>query len=80
MRFICCTAALLALATAAAAADTDIPKRKPGLWEHAMQMDQLPGYTHRAGLRRRKPDDLARYQKPPAAATRPISCAWTTAC
>ncbi|MCZ4304172.1 DUF3617 family protein [Zoogloeaceae bacterium G21618-S1] len=63
MRLICCTAALLALATAPALATNDIPKRKPGLWEHAMQMDQLPGYTHRAQVCvGENLDDLARHE------------------
>ena len=63
MRLLCCSAMLLALATAPALANTDIPKRKPGLWEHAMQMDQLPGYTHRAQVCvGENLDDLARHE------------------
>ena len=46
-RALLLTALSLATATPALAAD-DLPKRKPGLWEHAMQMDQMPGFTHRS--------------------------------
>lgn len=63
MRFLCCSAALLALATAPALASPDIPKRKPGLWEHVMQLDQLPGLTHRAQVCvGENLDDLARHE------------------
>ena len=44
----CVRILILALAaTPALAAAPDLPKRQSGLWEHAMQMDTMPGYTHR---------------------------------
>ncbi|MBT0962144.1 DUF3617 domain-containing protein [Denitromonas iodatirespirans] len=63
MRHLICHAALLVLVGTPALANTDIPKRKPGLWEHAMQMDQLPGLTHRAQVCvGENLDDLARHE------------------
>lgn len=37
----------LLIAPALSAADAELPRLKPGLWENITQMSNLPGYSHR---------------------------------